>query len=927
MSELFSRLRKTHQKDNAPTTVSQFRFMIYTGNDGVSVRAVDSCLKDADVTGFVGDAAIQTAARTFCDILKKQSWQISWGKSAEPNSVSLADYPFLLQQLMRCDNLVDRNGSPLSSLTETGTVKLTLARDDKGMFVPHFSVVAGEREYGDMRFLSDSLAIAGTTLVEIKPLGDNYDQLDVFSEPFAEDMLVPYLSVTFSYLNNLELAYDDYEIRYSESPVSTVPAILFDKVDSDKALFLHIAHTLPDMSMEFIAEFEPKWVASVIPGHIIEFKRIQYTPLNQSGDELAKQIAQYAPDRTTRREIYREGNNFIIPAATASPFLLQGLGVLLGSFRLLGVEKLKEYKLTVTPPKMRLSLSSGIDFLEGSLALEIGEQTFSLQELLKMYAKNKYVQLNDGNRAIINQEYVDKLQRIFRPVRGKSDKVQTSFFDLSEIEEMLPEGTSDEIFSRHRKIFDGFNRLASQKIDTKEVHASLRPYQTDGVKWLKYLYDNNLGGCLADDMGLGKTLQTISLLAKIYPAESAPTLIVMPRSLLFNWENELNRFAPQLSHTTYYGPGRNFDTIAGNQIVLTTYAIVRNDIEKFQKVNFHCIILDESQNIKNIGAQTTQAVYSLRAPHRLALSGTPVENNLTELYSLFRFINPSMFGSPEEFNRRYTYPIQRDNDRDLLATLRRKIYPFMLRRLKKDVLEDLPDRIDNTIYVEMTEEQSRLYENRRSFFYNQVHSSIASKGVQASRFEVLQAINELRQIASVPENMSDGRIVSPKVAELVDSLVTAVSNKHKAVVFFNFLTGIDLVGERLQEFGIDYVSMTGATHDRQAVVDRFQKDKKCKVLLMTLKTGGVGLNLTAADNVYIFEPWWNKAAEEQGINRLHRIGQKSTVMCYSIITRGTIEEKIVQLQQKKSMLVDELISADTGAGKTLTEEDINFILG
>ena len=264
---------------------------------------------------------------------------------------------------------------------------------------------------------------------------------------------------------------------------------------------------------------------------MIELKPIHYSSLAESGNMLEKQIMQYAPDRSSRREIYREGNNYIIPAATASPFLLQGLGALLGSFRLLGIEKLKEYKLTVSQPKMRLSLSSGIDFLEGSLALEVGEQTFSLQELLRMYAKNKYIQLSDGNRAIINQEYVDKLQRLFRPAKGKTNKVQTSFFDISEIEEMLPEGIPGEVFEKHRRFYDGFNGLFSQELPVDEVKASLRRYQTDGVKWLKYLYDNNLGGCLADDMGLGKTLQTITLLAKIYPAESAPTLIVMPRSL------------------------------------------------------------------------------------------------------------------------------------------------------------------------------------------------------------------------------------------------------------------------------------------------------------------------------------------------------------------------------------------------------------
>ena len=274
-----------------------------------------------------------------------------------------------------------------------------------------------------------------------------------------------------------------------------------------------------------------------------------------------------------------------------------------------------------------------------------------------------------------------------------------------------------------------------------------------------------MGGCLADDMGLGKTLQTIGVLNLIYPRQEKPTLLVMPRSLLFNWQNEITRFSPKLKVYTYYGNTREMVEAVKHQLILTTYAIVRNDIETFKEQNFHYVILDESQNIKNVAAQSTQAVYLLKADHRLALSGTPIENNLTELYLLFRFLNPTMFGTLDDFNARYANPI------------------------------------------------------------------------------------------------------------------------------------------------------------------RFQNNRQCKVLLMTLKTGGVGLNLTAADTVYIFEPWWNKAAEEQTINRLHRFGQKANVLCYSLITQGTIEEKIQLLQQQKADLFKGLIGADASSTKQLSEEDIQFILG
>ena len=281
-------------------------------------------------------------------------------------------------------------------------------------------------------------------------------------------------------------------------------------------------------------------------------------------------------------------------------------------------------------------------------------------------------------------------------------------------------------------MLQGFNRLKRKKRPPYRVNATLRPYQVEGVKWLKYLYDNNLGGCLADDMGLGKTLQTIALLSMVYPGCPEPTLIIMPRSLLFNWEKELDRFAPDITHSTYYGTDRNLEEALRANVVLTTYAVARNDVMKLKDIKFRCIVLDESQNIKNISSQTAMAVQTLTSEHRFALSGTPMENNLTELYSLFCFLNPAMFGTAEDFNSSYTYPIQKYGDKDAAASLRRKIFPFILRRLKRDVLKDLPDRIDRTIYVEMSDAQARLYNERRLSYRRQITESIA-KGASTSR--------------------------------------------------------------------------------------------------------------------------------------------------------------------------------------------------
>lgn len=387
------------------------------------------------------------------------------------------------------------------------------------------------------------------------------------------------------------------------------------------------------------------------------------------------------------------------------------------------------------------------------------------------------------------------------------------------------------------------------------------------------------------------------------------------------------RFAPQLKTYTFYGQSRELEVLRTAHLVFTTYATMRNEVEKLKEESFYYLILDESQNIKNLNAQTTKAALMLRGQHRLALSGTPIENNLGELYSLFHFLNPAMFGSIGQFTEDYLTPIQRGNDKEATRQLRQKIYPFVLRRLKKEVLSELPDKIEQTLFVEMGDEQKRLYEQRRQFYAEAVKTQIQEKGVQGAQFFIFQALNELRQVASIPEALSEGRVESAKLELLAEQLLDALANGHKALVFVNFLAALESIGGRLAEAGVGFVSLSGATRDREALVNRFQNDPDCRVFLATLKTGGVGLNLTAADTIFIFDPWWNVAAENQAIDRAHRIGQKQKVLAYKLIAQGTIEEKILQLQHIKKELFDNIIAADGASLKSLSEEDINLLLG
>ncbi|MCK5849758.1 MAG: DEAD/DEAH box helicase, partial [Kiritimatiellae bacterium] len=557
---------------------------------------------------------------------------------------------------------------------------------------------------------------------------------------------------------------------------------------------------------------------------------------------------------------------------------------------------------------------------------EIDDQTISLAAALGQFKKNRYIALNDGSRAMFNEDYIKSLERIFRR-RKKGDSERISFFDLPMLEDMLEE--SDRLRIDGMKGFAKIKKAltSTKKAPLPKVNAKLRPYQKDGYQWLSRLNKASLGCCLADDMGLGKTLQAIALLKATIKKSSPPSLVVMPRSLIFNWQKEIEKFCPELTFAVHHGPARDLKQVLKSQLVLTTYGTLRSDIELLQDERFHYLILDESQNIKNPASQVARAVLLVNSDHRLALSGTPVENNLTELFSLFRFLNPAMFESLPAFNRNYALPISKDNDQEAMRELQRKIAPFILRRTKKEVLKDLPDKVEQILYVDMSEKQAALYESRRLYYKELIKSDVKANGLNKCQFIILQAFTELRQIASTPASKTDGEVISAKREVVVNELTEATANGHKCLLFANFIGALEGMSDDLNTAGIEHVMMTGATRDRQRLVERFQNDDSVKVFLMTLKTGGVGLNLTAADYVFIYDPWWNLAAETQAVDRTHRIGQKNTVFTYKLVTRNTIEEKILLLQQQKGELFNNLIGADSASLKSFTEADIQFALG
>ena len=466
-----------------------------------------------------------------------------------------------------------------------------------------------------------------------------------------------------------------------------------------------------------------------------------------------------------------------------------------------------------------------------------------------------------------------------------------------------------------------------------EVHADLRPYQKHGFNWLWFLYSYGLNGILADDMGLGKTLQTLVLLQKAKNEDDRmPSLIVCPTSVIYNWQKECEKFTPELKVLNLTGPDRHglLKKIGDSDLVITSYALLRRDVNILRQFPLRYAILDESQNIKNDASQTAQASKQLNAQHRLALSGTPIENRLTEVWSAFDFLMPGFLLDRDEFRYRYATPIEEKGNQDAEQRLKKQIAPFILRRLKRDVAKDLPDKIENVSYCELLPEQQELYMRVLEQTREEVFAKFNEKGQAVSQASILAALLRLRQVCCHPDLLKDfiahDGIGSGKFEALQDMLEEIISEGHRILLFSQFVEMLKIVKSWLEYKGIRHEYLTGETQDRQERVDRFNNDPGIPIFLISLKAGGTGLNLTGADYVIHYDPWWNPAVEDQATDRAYRIGQTKKVFVYRLITRGTVEEKIMKLKDRKRDLVDTVISVDRDMGKALSFKDLKDIL-
>ena len=749
------------------------------------------------------------------------------------------------------------------------------------------------------------------------PLSDLFQKIDKYE-------LESYATLILKNYKNIDLKYEDYETVVSEER-NAIPQIIIEKISFDNSLYIKINSIISTMDYEFFTKNKIETVLIVNElEKKLEISKINLENLSSDMFEIVKVLTKLQKSIGLKSSYYIDNENFIIlNEELAKEFVKKELLQLTGKYSIIGTDRLRKYNIKAVRPKLSGRFSYNLDYFEGEVEVEIEGEKFSIQQLLNNYKKDEYIVLSDGTNALINREYIEKLQRVFKEEDG--EKIKVSFFDMPIVQDMIDEKAFENNFLGNKDFFEGINELPTEEIEYPKLNATLRDYQKYGYKWLKYLTDNNLGACLADDMGLGKTLQAIALLSNLHEEKKKKSMVIMPKSLIYNWENEIKKFSPKLKVGVYYGINRDFSSLKKVDVILTTYGTIRNDIENLLEHKFDLLILDESQNIKNINSQTTKAVLLLNAKKRVALSGTPIENNLLELYSLFRFLNPEMFGSVQRFTNSYILPIQKYSDTSTIEELKKKIYPFLLRRVKKEVLEDLPDKIEKLVYVDMNDEHRKFYEERRKYYYSLLEKNTSSQG-NFDKFFVLQAINELRHIVSSPE-LETKKIISSKKEVLIENVIEAIENNHKVLVFVNYLSSIESICESLKENKIKYLKMTGQTKDRQNLVDKFQSDSRYKVFVMTLKTGGVGLNLVSADTIFIYDPWWNTTVENQAIDRAYRLGQDKTVFAYKMIMRNTIEEKILKLQEIKNKLLDDLISEDNLSTKNLSKNDIEFILG
>jgi superfamily II DNA or RNA helicase len=599
-----------------------------------------------------------------------------------------------------------------------------------------------------------------------------------------------------------------------------------------------------------------------------------------------------------------------------------------------------EGKLYRRPGDFKFSVSSGIDWFELRGSLDFEGASVGLPALLAAVRKGgNLVRLDDGSFGLLPEEWLTRYGLLAGTGVANGDHLRFGRAQAGLLDALLtaqPQADCDAVFSRVREELRRFDAITPCE-PPATFSGQLRGYQKDGLGWLGFLQRFGFGGCLADDMGLGKTVQVLALLESRRQLrqgdgteQAGPSLAVVPRSLIFNWKQEAARFTPALRVLDHTGAARvkgAHEHFADFDLVLTTYGTLLRDVAHLRDVCFDYVVLDEAQTIKNADTASAKAARLLQARHRLCLSGTPIENHVGELWSLFEFLNPGMLGAASVFE--LSTSGERAPDEHACVLLSRALRSFILRRTKSQVAKDLPDKTEQTVYCELDQTQRALYNELRQHYRDALLARVQRDGVGKAKIQILEALLRLRQAACHPGLLDTRRTAesSAKLEALLPQLAEVTEEGHKVLVFSQFTKFLAIVRQRLDTDRIPYEYLDGKTRDREARVNRFQNDPECRLFLISLKAGGLGLNLTAAEYVFLLDPWWNPAVEAQAVDRAHRIGQTRPVFAYRLIARDTVEEKVLELQQTKRELADAIINADNSLIRNLSREDLELLLG
>ncbi|MBD1433681.1 SNF2 helicase associated domain-containing protein [Sphingobacterium sp. DN00404] len=601
---------------------------------------------------------------------------------------------------------------------------------------------------------------------------------------------------------------------------------------------------------------------------------------------------------------------------------------------ILGFHELKSNRLNPHRAKISIEVISGVDWFNAKLKVRFGKNNASLKQVYRAIRnKSKFVQLDDGTQGILPEEWITKISRYFQIGEIDKELLKIPKINFSEVtklfeKDVLSAEVQTEILA-YQTQFVKHKSFSAVSVPTT-LQAQLRDYQREGLKWLNFLDNFNFGGCLADDMGLGKTLQIIAfILTQREKYGHTTNLVIVPTSLLFNWQEELSKFAPSVKTLLHYGAerGKSVEEMDQYEVVLTSYGMLLSDIRFLKTFRFNYIFLDESQAIKNPSSERYKAARLLQSRNRIVLTGTPMENNTFDLYGQLSFACPGLLGSKQYFRDTYALPIDKFEYNKRAVELQEKVRPFILRRTKKQVAKELPEKTEMIIYCEMNAEQRRIYDAYERELREFISATDESE-IHKNSMHVLTGLTKLRQICNSPVLLKEGHSGDNAIKiEVLTEQIESQAKEHKILVFSQFVAMLDLIKAELERKDIPFVYLTGQTKDRGTPVKHFQTDEHVRVFLISLKAGGVGLNLTEADYVYLVDPWWNPAVENQAIDRSHRIGQQKNVVAVRLICSDTVEEKIVHLQKKKNKLAQALIKTDKSYLDGLSKQDLLEVLG